>query len=82
MYINLIQDMYKGLSASVKSMCGVTEDFNAGVVGVNQGSALSPYLFSVVMDEVTKEIPWSMIFTDDIILAGENLKKVNKRLDE
>jgi len=35
-------------------MCGVTEDFNLGV-GVNQGLVLSPYLFSVVMGEVTKE---------------------------
>jgi len=36
-------------------MCKVTEDFNVGV-GVHQGLALSPYLFSVVMREVTKEI--------------------------
>jgi len=38
------------------------------------------------MDEVTKEIqskvPWSMMFADDIILKGENLDKVNKRLDK
>jgi len=31
MYINLIQDMYEGLSSSVKSMCGATKDFNVGV---------------------------------------------------
>jgi len=29
--------MYKGLSTSVKSMCGVTQDFNVGV-GVHQES--------------------------------------------
>jgi len=45
MYINLIQDIYEGSITSVKSMCGIPEDFN--VVGVHQGSALSPYLFSV-----------------------------------
>jgi len=50
-------------------MCGVTEDFNVGV-GVYQGTDLSPYLLSEVMDEVKKEIqgevPWCMMFADDI----------------
>jgi len=55
MYINLIQDMHEGSSTSVKSMCGVTEDFNV-VVGVRQESALSPYNFFSVVMEVTKEI--------------------------
>jgi len=36
-------------------MRGVTENFNVGV-SVHLGSALSPYLFSVIMDEVSKEI--------------------------
>jgi len=73
-------------SIGVKSLCEATEDFNVGL-GVHQGSALSPYLFFVVMDEVTKEIqdevPWCMIFADDnIVLVGENLKKINCGLDE
>jgi len=46
--------MYEDLSTNVKSLCGVTKDFNVGV-GVHQGLALSPYLFFVVMDEVTKK---------------------------
>jgi len=45
--------MNEGSSTSVKSMCGVTEYFNIGV-GVHQGSALSPYLFSVVMVRLQK----------------------------
>ncbi|KAL4126447.1 hypothetical protein QTP88_010669 [Uroleucon formosanum] len=49
-YINLTQDMYDSSSISVRSMSGVTEDFKVGV-GVHQGSVLSSYLFSVVMDE-------------------------------
>jgi len=47
---------------------------------------LISYLFSVVMDEVTKEIqseiPWCIMFADDIVLVGKNLKEVNNRLDE
>jgi len=34
----------------------------------------------VVVDEVTKqiegEVPWCMMFADDIILAGENLEVI------
>ncbi|KAL4149333.1 hypothetical protein QTP88_003299 [Uroleucon formosanum] len=67
------------------SMCGVTEDFKVGV-GVHEASALSPYLFSVVMDELTKEIqgevPWCMMFADDIGLIEENVEDVNNRLNE
>jgi len=36
-------------------MCEETKKFRVRV-GVHQGFALNPYLFSVVMNEVTKEI--------------------------
>jgi hypothetical protein len=64
-------------------LCGVTIDFNVGV-DVHQGLALNLYLFSVVMTKVTKEIqgeiPWCIIFTEDIVLVGENLEEVNNKL--
>jgi len=53
MYLNLIHYMYEGLSTSVENSCKVTEYFNVGV-GMHLGSALSPSLFSVLMDKVTK----------------------------
>jgi len=66
-------------------MYGVTDNFNVGI-GVHQVSTLSPYLFSVVMDEVTKKIQGNvlrcMMFADDTVLVGENLEKINNRLDE
>jgi hypothetical protein len=48
---------------------------------VHQGSALSPYLFSVIIDKVIKKtldkILWCMIVANDIILVKKNLE-VNK----
>jgi len=45
---------------------------------VHQESVVNPYLFSVVIDEVIKEIQgdvlWCMIFINDIVLVGENRK--------
>ena len=44
-------------------------------VGLHQGSALSPYLFLILMDVLTervrKEAPESMLFADDIVLCGD-----------
>jgi Reverse transcriptase (RNA-dependent DNA polymerase) len=45
-------------------------------IGLHQGSALSPYIFTLVMDEITKDIqediPWCMLFADDVVLIDEN----------
>jgi len=84
-YVNIIGDMYEGENIGVKSLVGEIEDFRVGV-GVHQGSALSPHLFSLVIDEIIKsiqgEVPWCMLFADDIVLVGESLEEVNYRLEE
>jgi len=54
-YIRLIKDMYKGGRTSVRMPEGVTNDFYVGM-GLHQDSALSPFLFTLVMDELTKGI--------------------------
>jgi predicted GIY-YIG superfamily endonuclease len=63
----------KARETSAKSFGGVTEDFNIRV-DVHQESTLSTYLFSVAMDEVTKDeqgkIPWCVMLADDIVLIG------------
>ena len=83
-YVNIIEDMYVGVSTRVRSLCGETEDFRVRV-GVHQGSALSPYLFSLVMDEITKdiqgEVPWCMLFADDIVIWGEDEEEVQQQVD-
>ena len=45
---------------------------------------LSPYLFALVMDEVTRDIqgdiPWCMLFADDVVLVDESRTGVNQKL--
>jgi hypothetical protein len=45
-------------------------------IGLHQGLTLSPYLFALVIDEVIRDIqgdiPWYMLFTDDVILVNES----------
>ena len=74
-YIRIIQDMYDGATTTVRSAAGLTEEFKVGV-GLHQGSALSPFLFVVIMDRLTenirKDAPWDMLFADDIVLCRQN----------
>ena len=64
-YVRAVQDMYDGCRTVVRCAVGMTEDFKVEV-GLHQGSALSPFLFAIVMDQVTDEVgqesPWIMMF--------------------
>jgi hypothetical protein len=57
--------MYRDVVTFVRTCDGDTNDFSIKI-GLHQGSALSPYLFALVMDEVTRDIqgdiPWCMLF--------------------
>ncbi|KAM2015880.1 hypothetical protein ACFX16_046360 [Malus domestica] len=83
-YIQAIKDMYEGAKTAVRTHEGQTESFPI-TVGLHQGSSLSPYLFALVMDELTRhiqdDIPWCMLFADDIVLIDETQEGVNAKLN-
>ena len=83
-YIRIIQDMYDGATTTVRSAAGLTEEFKVGV-GLHQGSALSPFLFVVIMDRLTenirKDAPWDMLFADDIVLCRQNHRELEEDLE-
>ncbi|KAK3553039.1 hypothetical protein QTP86_031195 [Hemibagrus guttatus] len=83
-YVRVVQDMYERSRTVVRCAVGQTEEFNVGV-GLHQGSALSPFLFAIVMDqlseEVTQECPWTMMFADDIVIFSENREQVEENLE-
>ena len=83
-YVKLIQDMYRGCQTKVRSAAGESGSFNVDVV-LHQGSALSPYLFLILMDVLTegvrKEVPESMMFADDIVLCGGREVDMTEYLD-
>ena len=47
-YVKLIQDMYRGCQTKVRRAAGESGSFKVDV-GLHQGSALSPYLFLILM---------------------------------
>jgi hypothetical protein len=54
-YITLIKDMHDNVVTSVQTSDRDTNDFPINI-GLHQGSALNPYLFALVMDEVIRDI--------------------------
>ncbi|XP_035838294.1 uncharacterized protein LOC110901930 [Helianthus annuus] len=77
--------MYDGTETSVRAPVGDTGFFPVEI-GLHQGSALSPFLFAVLLDELSKSIqepiPWCMLFADDIVLVAETKQRLNERLEE
>ena len=76
--------MYNGIVANVRTYRDITSDFSI-IIGLHQGSALSPFLFAIVINELTRalqdEIPWCMLFADDIVLVDETSAGVNAKLE-
>ena len=83
-YIRVIKDMYDGAVTSVCTPGGDTDYFPVQV-GLHQGSALSPFLFTSLMDVLSSplqgEVPWCMLFADDIVLVDESRAEVSCRLE-
>jgi hypothetical protein len=83
-YITLIKDMYDNVVTNVRTSEGDTNDFLINI-GLHQGSALSSYLFTLMMDGVTRDIQggilWYMLFADDVILVDASKTGVNQKLE-
>ncbi|KAK3511747.1 hypothetical protein QTP70_020749, partial [Hemibagrus guttatus] len=83
-YVRVVQDMYERSRTVVKFAVGQTEEFKVEV-GLHQGSALSPFLFAIVMDQLSEEVrqesPWTMMFADDIVICSESREQVEESLE-
>ncbi|KAK3546297.1 hypothetical protein QTP70_025706 [Hemibagrus guttatus] len=83
-YVRVVQDMYERSRTVVRCAVGQTKEFNVEV-GLHQGSALSPFLFAMVMDQLSEEVrqesPWTMMFADDIVICSESREQVEENLE-
>ncbi|KAK3517688.1 hypothetical protein QTP70_015678, partial [Hemibagrus guttatus] len=83
-YVRVVQDMYERSRTVVRCAVGQTEEFKVEV-GLHQGSALSPFLFAIVMDQLSEEVrqesPWTLMFADDIVICSESREQVEENLE-
>ncbi|KAF3661139.1 putative pre-mRNA-processing factor 6-like [Capsicum annuum] len=83
-YIRSIKNMYEGAKTQVRMVRGDSGHFSI-LTGLHQGSTLSPFLFALVMDVLTQniqgEVPWCMLFADDVVLIDESRRGINDKLE-
>ena len=59
-----------------------SEEFEVKV-GVHQGSVMSPLLFAIIADDITKnakrEVVNELLYADDLVITSETMKDLKKR---
>jgi hypothetical protein len=82
-YITLIKYIYDNIVTSIRTSDRDNNDFLINIV-LHQRSAMCPYLFTLVIDEITRDIqdgiPWCMLFVDDVILVDKSKTRVDQKL--
>ena len=77
--LRLVQSMYKDVRSRVRVGDGYSEEFGVGV-GVHQGSVLSPLLFIIVLEALSREFrtgcPWELLYADDLMISAESMEEL------
>ncbi|GFR73286.1 RNA-directed DNA polymerase from mobile element jockey-like [Elysia marginata] len=66
----------------VRTAHGKTSQFEIEV-GLHQGSGLSPFLFTIVLDTISEEcrngLPWELLFADDLAIIADSEEELQRR---
>ncbi|EYC40923.1 hypothetical protein Y032_0589g369 [Ancylostoma ceylanicum] len=80
--IESVRILYADPRSRVQAAAGTSAEFPISV-GVHQGSALSPLLFVLVMDAITRNLqrpaPWTLLYADDVMLASEQKEDLERQ---
>jgi Reverse transcriptase (RNA-dependent DNA polymerase) len=83
-YVTLIKDMHINIVTYFRA-CDGESDTLLIKIGLHQGSVLSPYIFTLVMDKIKNDIQgdilWCILVADDVVLIDESRIGVNQKLE-
>ena len=81
--MRLVQGMYANAQSRVRVGEGFSKVFEVKV-GVHQGSVLSPLLFIIVLEALSREfragVPWEDLYADDLVIIADSLEECVRRL--
>ena len=73
--VSVIKAMYEDATTTVRVNGRESKAFSVRV-GVHQGSVLSPLLFIIVLEALSREfregLPMELLYADDLVLVAEN----------
>jgi len=82
--VSAVMSMCTGAKTVVRTVYDNSSGFEVKV-GMHQGSALSPLLFVIVMEAISREfrvaLPWELLYADDLVVIAEN-EDLTKRLNK
>jgi len=80
-----VMSMYTGAKTVCRTVYGNCKGFEVKV-GMHQGSRLSPLLFVIVMEAISREfrvaLPWELLYADDLAVIAETEEELIKKLNE
>ena len=80
----MVQAMYNGAKSKVRVNGSHSDEFEVQV-SVHQGSVLSPLLFTIVFEALSREFqascPWELLYADDFVLIAEILDLLVEKLN-
>ena len=83
--VSAVMSMYTGAKTVVRTVYGNSNGLEVKV-GMHQGSALSPLLFVIIMEALSRAfrvaLPWELLYADDLVVIAETEEDLIKRLNE
>ena len=77
--------MYKHAKTAVRTQNGIGKEFEVKI-GVHQSSVLSPLLFTILLEALTKAfrggLPWEILYADDLVLIAESEEDLIKKIQK